>query len=65
VEHLLYVEKYTIDGARQKIDDQRKAGELRTAARAALDAETVGLLERQLNDLLAVLEGRATEGRDE
>jgi DNA-binding transcriptional MerR regulator len=60
VKHLLYVEKYTIDGARQKIDDQRKAGELRAAARNALDLETVGLLEKDLADLVAMLTGRGT-----
>ena len=30
VKQLLYTEKYTIDGARQKIDEYRKSGELRT-----------------------------------
>ena len=35
VRQLLYTEKYTIDGARQKIDEYRKSGELRSAARAA------------------------------
>ena len=57
VKHLLYTEKYTIDGARQKLDEQRKAGELKAAARAALDFETIELVERELHDILAVLEG--------
>ena len=34
VKHLLYTEKYTIEGARQKVDEQRKGGELRSAPRA-------------------------------
>jgi len=34
---VLYTEKYTIDGARQKIDEYRKSGELRSVARSALD----------------------------
>ena len=55
VKHLLYTEKYTIDGARQKVDEQRKGGELRTAARAALTVQTLEALEADLNDLMRVL----------
>ena len=33
VKHLLYTEKYTIDGARQRIDQYRRTGELRASAR--------------------------------
>ena len=56
VKHLLYTEKYTIEGARQKIDEHRKDGALRTEARGALAAETLVDVERQVADLLAVLE---------
>jgi DNA-binding transcriptional MerR regulator len=56
VKHLLYTEKYTIEGARQKIDEHRKDGGLRAEARAALAAETITDVERQVADLLAVLE---------
>ena len=59
VKHLLYTEKYTIDGARQKIDEHRKGGELRAAARCALETEAVVTLERELREILDVLEGRA------
>ena len=38
VKHLLYDEKYTIEGARQKLDELRKGGDLKPAARGALDA---------------------------
>jgi DNA-binding transcriptional MerR regulator len=55
VKHLLYTEKYTIDGARQKVDEQRKHGELRTAARAALTVQTLDALESELKELLKVL----------
>ena len=55
VKHLLYTEKYTIDGARQKVDEQRKSGELRTAARAALTVQTLDALESELTELLRVL----------
>jgi DNA-binding transcriptional MerR regulator len=59
VKHLLYTEKYTIDGARQKIDEHRKSGTLRSQARYALSAETLADLERQLADALLVLDGSA------
>lgn len=56
VKHLLYVEKFTIDGARQKLDEHRRNGSLRSAARAALELETVEALERDLRGLLQLLE---------
>ena len=58
VKHLLYTEKYTIEGARQKVDEHRKAGDLKTYARAALSLETVEALERELKDLLRALQGK-------
>ncbi len=57
VKHLLYAEKYTIDGARQKLDAFRKAGELKSAARVGLDMQTVQSLEAELRDILAILDG--------
>ena len=57
VKHLLYTEKYTIDGARQKIDEHRRGGDLKPAAHAALDLEALQELEGDLNDILAVLNG--------
>ena len=62
VKHLLYTEKYTIDGARQKVDEHRKGGELRSASRAALDLQALEALEVELQALLASLE---TEGSAE
>ena len=56
VKHLLYTEKYTIEGARQKVDDHRRAGELRRVSRAALGLETLESLEHDLRDLLRLLE---------
>ncbi|MBA3645345.1 MAG: MerR family transcriptional regulator [Gemmatimonadaceae bacterium] len=58
VKQLLYEEKFTIDGARQKIDDYRKDGELRNVARAALDAQAVVALESDLKGILAILDGK-------
>jgi DNA-binding transcriptional MerR regulator len=59
VKHLLYTEKYTIDGARQKLDEYRKEGGVRPAARQALDAEAVQLMEQDLKAILDILEGDA------
>ena len=56
VKHLLYSEKYTIDGARQKLNEHRKAGELKHVSRAALGLETLAALEQELRDLLKLLE---------
>ncbi len=65
VKQLLYVEKYTIDGARQRIDEYRRAGELKTLARSALDAGTVDSIERDLGAILDVLNGVALVGDDD
>ena len=56
VKHLLYTEKYTIEGARQKLDQQRRSGELRGVARAALARETIEAVERELGAILRLLE---------
>lgn len=61
VKHLLYTEKYTIDGARQKLDEHRKGGALRTAARAALEVEALESIEREANELLALLDAPLTD----
>ena len=58
VKHLLYTERYTIDGARQKLNEHRKAGELRQVSRVALAAETLASLEQELRDLLKLLESQ-------
>jgi DNA-binding transcriptional MerR regulator len=59
VKHLLYDEKYTIDGARQKLDEQRRGGALKAAARTGLDVESIKLIERELKDIAALLRGDA------
>ena len=55
VKHLLYTEKYTIEGARQRVDEQRKGGDLRVAARAALTLQTLDALESELKELVRSL----------
>jgi len=59
VKHLLYTEKYTIDGARQRLDQYRRSGELKGEARKAVEAETMQDLRRDLDAVLALLEGRS------
>ena len=62
VKHLLYTEKYTIDGARQKVDEHRKGGSVKPAARAALDVETIQSVEEELRGILAILDaGQSAE----
>src|ERR687896_2754682 len=45
VKQLLYTEKYTIEGARQKVDDHKKSMDLKQAARGALNLEALEALE--------------------
>src|SRR5215210_7958718 len=65
VKHLLYTEKYTIEGARQKVDEHRKGGELRAAARAALTLQTLDSLESELKELIRSLtpDDSSSDGR--
>ncbi|HEY2376199.1 MAG TPA: MerR family transcriptional regulator [Gemmatimonadaceae bacterium] len=62
VKHLLYAEKYTIDGARQKLNEHRKAGGLRRISRDALAVETLESIEQDLRDLLRQLESSSENG---
>lgn len=57
VKDLLYVDKYTIDGARTRVDEFRRNGELKNAARSALEGGTVASLEKELNRIIAALDG--------
>jgi len=59
VKHLLYTEKYTIEGARQKIEQYRRSGELKSEARKALGSETVRELRGELAKVLDILDGNA------
>lgn len=64
VKHLLYTEKYTIDGARRKVDEHRKSGALRSAARSALDQQTLESMETDLTDIVHILSGDQRTGSD-
>ena len=41
VKNLLYTERYTIDGARQKLEELKKSGALKTAGHESLGLDTV------------------------
>lgn len=58
VKHLLYTEKYTIEGARHRIEEYRRSGALKTQARYALQQETIENLTAQLKDILDILDGK-------
>jgi DNA-binding transcriptional MerR regulator len=62
VKQLLYTERYTIDGARQKLEELKRGGALKGAGRDALGADTIAQLERDLQGILALLEGTAQRG---
>ena len=56
VKHLLYAEKYTIEGARLKVDEHRKGGDLKLVARGALAVESLQALEQDVKELLTLLD---------
>ena len=63
VKHLLYTEKYTIEGARQRIEHYRRTGELRGAARTATERETLRELAEAIEDIVAILDGKRPPSR--
>ncbi len=65
VKHLLYTEKYTIEGARQRIEHFRRTGDLKPAAHEALAVEMARDLKTELEDVLRILNGEAPAPRPE
>ncbi len=59
VKHLLYNEKFTIEGARRRIEQYRRTGSLKTEARTALQTETIGELRGAMQAVLDVLNGES------
>lgn len=57
VKHLLYNEKYTIEGARLRIEQYRKSGDLKTHASRAASRTTLRELRDQLDEVLELLDG--------
>jgi DNA-binding transcriptional MerR regulator len=58
VKHLLYTEKFTIDGARQRIDHYRRTGELKGSARRAFEAEMAQEIRVTVEEVLGILDGK-------
>ncbi len=55
VRRLLYDEKYTIEGARQKVEELRRGGDLENATRQVLDAATVDEMRGELREIVELL----------
>lgn len=55
VKHLLYEEKYTIEGAKQKLIRLRGDGELEAAGTRSLDDASVALIRDELKELRDIL----------
>lgn len=58
VKHLLYEEKYTIDGARRKLEKLREEDSLDEAAGRALDREALARLKARVTELIEILSER-------
>ena len=65
VKHLLYTEKFTIDGARQRIEQYRRTGELKPEAHQALSIEMMRDLKHELEQVIRVLDGQKPIERGE
>jgi DNA-binding transcriptional MerR regulator len=55
VKQLLYEEKYTVEGAKAKLDQLRRTGNLQEMGGRALEAETVDMLKFELTNLARIL----------
>jgi DNA-binding transcriptional MerR regulator len=55
VKRLLYQEKYTIEGARQKLDEMKSSGELGVERRGVMDLELLAGMKSDLQEVLLVL----------
>lgn len=65
VKHLLYTEKYTIEGARQRLDRFRRTGDLKAEASRAVRSETVVAIARALDDAIMLLDGGEPVARED
>ena len=62
VKHLLYEQKYTIEGARQKLQEMRSAGRLEEERQELAGPELLGAMQAELEALLQVLTVPARRG---
>jgi DNA-binding transcriptional MerR regulator len=63
VKHLLYTEKFTIEGARQRVDHYRRTGELRVSAHRAFESELAQEIRTTVEQTLAILDGKTPPKR--
>jgi DNA-binding transcriptional MerR regulator len=63
VKHLLYTEKFTIEGARQRVDNYRRTGELRVSAHRAFETELAQEIRTTVEQTLAILDGKTPPKR--
>jgi len=56
IRHLLHTERYTIEGARQKLEELRKEGKISRASRIAWSNETVRDLRQEADELVDLLD---------
>ncbi len=59
VKNLLYTEKFTLEGARRRIEQYRRTGSLKIEARLALERESIEDLTQRLQHILDILDGKA------
>ena len=62
VKHLLYEEKYTIEGARQKLQEMRAGGQLEEERQEVAAPELIATMRSELETLLQVLTVPARRG---
>lgn len=55
VKHLLYEEKYTIEGARKKLQEMRSSGEIEEERQDVLEPEVLAGMKAELQALLEIL----------
>jgi len=55
VKHLLYDEKYTIEGARQRLEEMKSAGELEEERQVVLEPEFLAGMKADLKELLDLM----------
>ena len=55
VKHLLYEEKYTIEGARKKLQEMRSSGEIEEERQDVLEPEVLSGMKTELQTLLDLL----------
>ena len=55
VKHLLYEKKFTIDGARQRLSDMRKGGEIAEGAKDVVNRDFLAGLRKELLQVKEVL----------